>query len=233
MSGDVFQPEHIAGGKIREEIVYRAVADEVVECEQGLEDDLLCGRMRRKPRHGVTEPRKLRSENSASSGPPYSAPRHSPCIQWLVVSQPSTQSYILSSSAEFTSTSSSSAVSLPPPSCGSVQTSKVPTREFADEVAGIFIQIILSLPGITFVMWMTVGHIVDSSSLSPLYSATPAPQNQTLHLRHRPCLSLHPRTEYSNRRNGWDKCWRPGRDLDLGWGSFGSKHLPAVSKQSS
>ena len=37
---DVFEPEHIAVGKVREDVICRAVADDGVESEQGLEDHL-------------------------------------------------------------------------------------------------------------------------------------------------------------------------------------------------
>ena len=166
-----------------------------MESEQGLEGDPLQGRVRCKRLTGRNRAKETWWNMGASCGPPYSAFRYSSCVQWFTSSQPSAQPYISKSSVEF-----------------------------ADKVAGIFIPTILSVAAITFVVWMTVGHIVDGSFLSPLYSATLAPQNLTLHLRHRPRLSLRSRTEYSNRRNGWDRCWRPERHLHLGWEGFGSKY---------
>ena len=174
-----------------------------------------------------TEPRKWKR---VSSGPPiWRRRRRSSCIQWLVASQPSTKSYIkllrgINLDQFFTLCLAT------PPSCGSVQASKAPIQEFADKVAGIFVPTVLSVAAVTFIVWMTIGHIVDGSSLSPLYSATLAPQNQTLRLRHRHCLSLRSRTEYSNCRNGWDRCWRPGRDLDLGWGELWKQVLTSGIK---
>ena len=37
---DIFEPEHIAVGKVREDFICCAVADDGVESEQGLEDHL-------------------------------------------------------------------------------------------------------------------------------------------------------------------------------------------------
>ena len=199
-----------------------------MESEPGLEDDLFRGRMRCK--RLAAEPSQGNGNALPPSGPPVRRPGILPAYSGS--SHPSPPLNPTSQTPRNLPQPIPHRLSRYPPSCGSVQTSKALIREFADKVAGIFIPTILSLSAITFVVWMTVGHIVDGSSLSPQYSATLAPQNLTLHLRHCPCLSLRSRTEYSNRRNGWDRCWPPERDLDLGREGFGTQEL-AVSKRSS
>ena len=147
---DVLQPKHIAVGKVREDVVCRAVADDCVESERGLKTTCLRGSVRCKPRHrGVTE---LGVEYGHFLWTTVLIRRHVPgqyssCIWSHIAPQP----------------------------CH-------------------------------LYVWMTVNHIFDDSSPSPLYSATLAPQNSTLHFRHRRCLSF--------RHNGWYRCWRSERDLD-------------------
>ena len=166
---DVFQPEHIAVGKLREDVVCRAVADDGVESEQGLEDNLPAGKDKR--RHwGVTElqveygrflwstlPSVTFGTLPVYGGSSHPRPPPNPTSQ-TPRNLPRPVPHPLSR--------------YPPPSSGSFQTSKVPIQEFADKVAGIFIPIVLSVATFTFI----VGWLLTTSLMilfSPRYISLP------------------------------------------------------------
>ncbi|KAJ7116001.1 E1-E2 ATPase-domain-containing protein [Mycena epipterygia] len=51
------------------------------------------------------------------------------------------------------------------------QTSKAPIQAFADRVAGFFVPAVISLAGITFVVWFLVSTFVSDESLPPMFHA--------------------------------------------------------------
>ncbi len=51
------------------------------------------------------------------------------------------------------------------------QTSKAPIQAFADRVAGIFVPVVIALSVMTFLVWMTLSHVLSTSSLPDVFEA--------------------------------------------------------------